>query len=57
MLLALVVLCSFITVAISHSTHNEEQQVFPAEHLQELQRKWGTDVSRDPSSLSRLHTN
>lgn len=44
-----------IAVASAHSTHHHEQKVFSQDHLDELERKWGTDVSNsDAEFLSIL---
>jgi hypothetical protein len=47
---------SLFAVAIAHSTHHSEQQVFSQEHLQELERKWGTDVGFTWFGMSTLLT-
>ena len=46
MLVPTVFVSFLITVALSHSTQNAEEPAFSEERLQELERKWGTDVSR-----------
>jgi len=36
---------SLLTVALAHSTHHSEQQASSQERLDELEKKWGIDVS------------
>ncbi|KAF2691049.1 Arginase/deacetylase [Lentithecium fluviatile CBS 122367] len=43
MLLPTAAVALLVSVAFAHATHDAEQQVFTEEHLQELERKWGTD--------------
>lgn len=46
MILPLVSLLLPLTAGVfAHSTHHVEQESFSQEHLEELERKWGTDVS------------